>query len=320
MKVFCALASLALFVAGTGLAGAAGPAAPQEPSSARGAPAESAALKGLVEAFIAAFNKGDAKAIAALFTEDGELVDEEGGRIVGRSAIGDHFAAGFAANPGAKIEISVEALRPLGPGAWLEEGRSRVTMPNGGPIETSRYVVAYVKQGDKWLQSSAREFPDSGTSHHERLKELEWLLGDWVDESADSVVFTQCAWSEDKNFLLRSFSVQVAGKPLMKGTQRIGWDPLVRQFKSWVFDSEGGYGEGLWSREGKRWVIKSTGVLPDGRAASSTNIFTPMNKDMIRWKSVDRVVGGKTVGDLPEVVMVRKPPAPSSKGETARQR
>ena len=53
----------------------------------------------------------------------------------------------------------------------------------------------------------------------------------------------------------------------MTVTQRIGWDPLTKQIKSWVFDSEGGYGDGLWTRKGNQWVIKSTGVLPDGRIA-----------------------------------------------------
>ena len=41
-----------------------------------------------------------------------------------------------------------------------------------------------------------------------------------------------------------------------RGTQRIGWDPVAGQFRSWDFDSQGGYSEGLWSRDGDRWIIK----------------------------------------------------------------
>jgi uncharacterized protein (TIGR02246 family) len=290
-----------------------------DPAPAAAPSGEEKAIRALVEAFTAAFNKADAKALGALFAEDAELVDEDGGRIHGRANIAAHFAAGFAESPGAKIEIQVESIRFLGPTAALEEGRARVHAGKGGEVESSRYLVAYVKHEGKWLQSSVREFGDPKVSHHDRLKELEWMLGEWVDETPDSVVFTNCEWSDDKNFLLRSFTIHAAGKPVMKGTQRVGWDPLARQFKSWVFDSEGGYGEALWSKEGGRWVLKSTGVLPDGRAASSTNVFVPVSKDVIHWNSVDRVVGGKALPDLPVVVMVRKPPGPSSKPPTTRQ-
>ena len=87
-------------------------------------------------------------------------------------------------------------------------------------------------------------------THQERLKELAWLVGDWVDENSDSVVHVTCRWSDDKNFLLRDFVIHVQGKPVMNVNQRIGWDPVTKQIKSWVFDSEGGYGDALWARNG----------------------------------------------------------------------
>ena len=130
------------------------------------------------------------------------------------------------------------------------------------------------------------------------------MVGEWVNENSDAVVFTHCDWADNKNFLLRTFTVKVAGKPVMHGSQRIGWDPLTRQIKSWVFDSEGGHGEGLWSRDGDRWIIKSTGVLPDGRPASTTNIVTYVNKDSYRWESVFRVVGGEAEPDLESIHLV----------------
>ena len=42
----------------------------------------------------------------------------------------------------------------------------------------------------RWLVASIRELPDKDLSHHERLKELEWLVGDWVEETEDAVVAT----------------------------------------------------------------------------------------------------------------------------------
>ena len=189
-----------------------------------------------------------------------------------------------------------------------EEGRCTITPAGAGGPDVDRYTVLYVKKDGKWLQSSVREHPDHDLSPHERLKELEWLVGDWVDESDAAVVFTTCRWSEDKNFLLRHYTFHIQGRPAMTGTQRIGWDPVTGQFKSWVFDSQGGQSEGLWSRDGDRWVIKMSGPLRGGKISTETNIITRVNKDMARWKSVDRTAGGQVLPDSPEFVLVRKPP------------
>ena len=106
-----------------------------------------------------------------------------------------------------------------------------------------------IKQQGEWKIASAREVEDDDSlSPHERLKPLAWLVGDWVDEGSDAVVQISCNWSEDKNYLLVDFDAKIQGKPAMKSSQRIGWDPLTQKVKSWVFDSDGGYGEGFGPR------------------------------------------------------------------------
>jgi hypothetical protein len=144
------------------------------------------------------------------------------------------------------------------------------------------------------------------------------MIGEWVDEDSDSVVRVNCRWSEDGNFLIRAFTVKRQGKPVMSVTQRIGWDPLAKQFRSWEFDSEGGFGEGKWSRDGERWVVKSTGVRPEGTTASATNISFRERPDLVRWVSTDRVLGDVSVPDDIAYVLVRVPPPPrtSSKGRS----
>ena len=52
--------------------------------------------------FTLAFNKGDAKAIAALWTGDCEYTDETGRSIQGRDAIEKEYAAFFAEHPECK--------------------------------------------------------------------------------------------------------------------------------------------------------------------------------------------------------------------------
>jgi len=269
---------------------------------------DEAAIRTVAESYTRAYNAGDAHALAALFAEDAEMIDVDGERMRGRSVIEDVFRSIFKERPGASIAISPASLRFLGQDAAQEEGQTRVkTASSEAP--SRHYTVLYVKEGDRWLYSSVREERERNVGHHQRLQELAWLVGDWLDESPDSVVHSTCQWTADRNFLVRDFSIHVRGKPVMTVSERIGWDPSTRQIKSWVFDSEGGHGCGLWSRNGNEWVIKSTGILPDGRTATATHILTRLGPQSARWSSVERTVGDQVVADHAEYVMVRRPPA-----------
>jgi uncharacterized protein (TIGR02246 family) len=272
-------------------------------------PPEEKAIQAADDAFVAIYNKGDSKALAALFTEDAEVVELDGPRYQGRDLIERRFADTFAAAPGIKLALEIEGIRFLSPDVAKEEGLSRVTSAQGAS-EVRRFTVLYVRRGGHWLISSVREETDPLVRPHDRLKELEWMIGQWVDEAPDCVVHLTCQWSEDENFLIRAFTVKLQGKPVMQVTQRIGWDPLARQVRSWEFDSEGGYGEGRWSGGGDRWVVKHTGVRPDGSTASATNIMTRERPDLVRWVSLDRVMGSEPTLDEESYVLVRVAPAP----------
>jgi uncharacterized protein (TIGR02246 family) len=267
----------------------------------------------MINGFARAFQQRDPKAIAALFTEDGEAIDAEGGTIQGRRALEEHYASRIAEAPGDRLETNVEAIAFLAPGIARVTGRTQLTTSDGSTPVGGHFAGIFAKRDGRWLLASVREVPDQAMTPHEHLKDLEWLVGEWIEESEDAVVSTAVAWTDNGNFLLRSFDVRVKGKPALTGSQRIGWDPLTKQFKSWVFDSNGGYGEGLWMRHGDQWVIKATGVRADGRVATATQVLTFVNKDTLRWKSIDRTLGGEISHDIDEIVMVRKPPRPSVK-------
>lgn len=271
-------------------------------------PQDEQALQALARAYAQAFDAANAGALGALFTENAELIDEQGERIQGRARIENFLGTVFKERPGATITIVPASLRFLSPDVALEEGRTIVRTPGGSPPTSRHYTVTYVKQGDRWRCSIVREELEKTVTPHERLRELEWLVGDWVDESPDSLVHTSCRWSPDGNFLLRDFTIRVQGKPVMTVNERIGWDASRRQIVSWVFDSEGGHGTGCWSRGNHDWVIKSTGVLPDGRIATATHVLTRVNDQSARWASVERTVGDRIVPDHAEYLMVRRPP------------
>ncbi len=205
----------------------------------------------------------------------------------------------------------MDDLRLLGPDAAVEEGTTRVIPKDGAPI-VNRYSAVDVKRDGVWLLASVRESPSEMTTQ-DRLRELEWMLGDWVDESGDSVIQSNCRWTKDKQALLREFSIRSFGKVVMTGTQRIGWDPRAQQIKSWEFDSEGGNGEGLWARLGNQWVVKAVATLQDGRTATATHIITPQDFSTCHWRTTERTVGGEVIPIADDFVMVR--PAPGSKAK-----
>lgn len=284
------------------------PAAPPEQGDA----AEDKSIRESAAAFVKAYNAHDAKAIAALFALRAEFIDETDRLIKGREEIEKSFTELFKAHPKAAIQVEIDSIRALTPNLAIEEGVVRGTRVPNEPAHISSYIAVHVKVDGKWLVGSVRDFeaPASAYTPHEHLQELAWLVGDWVDESADSTVRTSCRWADNGNFLLQEFSVRIAGRNAMSGTARIGWDSLAKQFRSWVFDSEGGHAEGLWIREGNEWVVKSHGVTPAGESASSTNVYRFIDRDTFTWRSYDRVVGGQLTGDFGEVLIKRRAPAP----------
>jgi uncharacterized protein (TIGR02246 family) len=275
-------------------------------------PEDEKAIQAVAEAFRRAFDAGDAKKAGELYADDAELIDEHGNVIEGRPAIEDFYSAIFQARQGASIEIAMTSLRFLGADVAKEEGRTRLKPKGGDPVTIRHYTVLFGRQRGRWVYSSVREEHEIAVSHHERLKNLEWMIGEWLDQSPDSTVHVSCRWSEDKNFLLRHYTIHSQGQPVMTISQRIGWDPLTKQIKSWFFDSEGGYGDALWMHNGARWIIKSAAVTPDGQTATATNILARVGPNKATWKSTERTLGGQSIPESAEYVMIRKHPAPQT--------
>jgi len=280
------------------------------PAADSGRPAnpDEAAIRGAVASYVAAYNRGDAKGVADHWSDSAEWISPSGQRFQGRQAIEREMEFLFAETKDVKIEVIDPKVRLISPDVALEEGTVRV-LRAGQPPADATYVAVHAKKNGQWKLESVRETSLPEVQPHLRLKQLEWLVGEWIDESPDAVVEHRCRWSEDGHFLLGEFVVQWQGKPAMKGDLRIGWDPLTRQIKSWIFDSEGGYAEGFWTQVGDRWIVKMTGVRADGSTASATNIYVPLRRDQYQYTSVDRIVGGQPDPDQ-TVRIVRKPPKP----------
>src|SRR5262249_13642823 len=111
---------------------------------------------------------------------------------------------------------------------------------------------------------------------------------------------------KNKNFLTRSFSATIGEQVDMSGMQIIGWDPAAKRIRSWVFDSDGGFGEGQWKggKDGK-WVIQYSGTLPDGGKMTGDNVLTKFDDNSYGWQSINRQINGQILPNIDEVTIVR---------------
>ncbi|MHC4404598.1 MAG: SgcJ/EcaC family oxidoreductase [Planctomycetota bacterium] len=272
--------------------------------------ADEEAIRKAFSEIVEAFDRHDAEAIGAMWTEDGDYVDENGQVYSGREAIVEEFRRYFAENKGRSLRLHVESIRFVSRDVAIIDGTSEVDPPPEGPPVCGRYTAVRVKRGGKWLVAAIRETAVEVPSNYEHLQELEWMVGEWLDEDESASVRTSVRWGENKNFLIHRFAVQVAGRSVLSGTQRIGWDPERKQIKSWVFDSEGTVSEGLWIRDGDRWVVRSTGTLRDGSEGSATQVLTMIDDDTFSWQSRNRTAAGETLPDGEQFKVVRLPPRP----------
>ena len=264
---------------------------------------DEALIRETVKAYVAAFNARDAKSLATYWSEDCEFATPSGDVLRGRQAIQDAFGKYFKENENAKLLVTIDSVRVLGAGAAIEKGTSQVTQSDGSVSETT-YAARYAKEDGKWRLQTLRE-ADKAPSHYEQLKSLEWLIGDWVDADQDSVIHTSCKWTKNNNFLARSFTVFAGDLEVLQGTQIIGWAPDKQVIRSWMFDSDGGTGVGVWANDGNRWTVRTVRILPDGRKGSSVNVITRIDDNSFTWKSTAREVDGDLLPSIGPVTITR---------------
>jgi hypothetical protein len=132
------------------------------------------------------------------------------------------------------------------------------------------------------------------------------MVGKWADTSDQGRIESSCRWTTNHNFLVQSFKVfEPQGHADFEGTQVIGWDPHAQAIRSWLFDSNGGFGAGRWQKEEGRWTVQSLHVLPDGRRGSATSIYEIVDDKTIRYRSSGRQVDGELMPSIGPVTVAR---------------
>jgi uncharacterized protein (TIGR02246 family) len=265
---------------------------------------EERAIRKEAREFAEAYNQGKAEVLAAQWTKDGEYTI--GQRTVkGRDAIAKLYAAFLRANPGSKMEIKVASVRVIAPTVAIEEGTTSVTGGANGPASASSYSAVHVKQGDKWPMVTVRESEMPSLQLDRELKELEWMVGKWSAGKDGAQAALACEWMANKRFLRAEIAIRGKDRELPGGTQIIGRDPASGQIVSWFFSADGGYGTGVWQKDGSRWIIKSVGITGDGTLTAGTTSLYRADENVASWQSFNRVRGHTRLPDVKEVVIER---------------
>jgi uncharacterized protein (TIGR02246 family) len=261
------------------------------------------------ENYSAALAAGDLDAIMAFWAPDADYIDESGKQTQGSDKIAGLFRKSLPEMKGSKVNIRVHALKFLRPDVCLEDGTVEKTAPTGVK-DANRFSIVWSRAGDKWLISSVRDIPtDTGdlpSVAASYLNDLGWLVGEWADDSPKADVNVKVTWATNKAFLLMDYVIKRPDADPLEVAVRVGWDARTGRIRSWVFDSTGGFAEAFWRKDGKRWIVGTTGVLPDGGTGGATNIYEFLDDNTFVWRSTERDVDGQPLPDA-EVKFVRKP-------------
>ena len=264
------------------------------------------AIRKAIDSFVEAYNRGDASAAASHWSRNGLYVTPTGEQAKGPDKIRSALEKFFAENKGIQVKTALFDIQLQSANRAIAKGFAVFHRP-GKEKEEILFTATNVKEKGTWKLVRVEEEDSSvPLATIAKLGELEWLIGGWVDQDQSGRVETTFRWTKDYAFISGTFRVIVGDRVDLEGTQVIGWDPVAKRIRSWIFDTKAGFGEGEWSREGNRWTVKLKSILGTGQKASSINIYTYLDPNSFTWQSIGREVQGEPLPDIDAVKVVRK--------------
>ena len=120
-------------------------------------PSDVSAIDALMDAWIAANDHGDAKAISALYAVDADLVLINGHRVAGRDGIEAMYQIAFEQLPGNKARVVRESRRLIGDDIIVDDGTWEVigVLAEGAP-SSGRSTTIFQRHDGEWLIQCVR--------------------------------------------------------------------------------------------------------------------------------------------------------------------
>lgn len=262
------------------------------------------AIRNVVHSYQEAYNQQDAAKLSAQWASDAIYFNPVTGESAeGREEIEKLFKEKFTQDKKRHLEISITSIVFPNADEAIENGIMKVIVDDQ-PAQHMAYQVRYVREKGKWLVKSLNEIElQKPSSNFEQLKDLAWLVGKWEDSDDNVDIEFDTQWDKYKNFITQNFKMKIHGQDDIEGKQIIAWDSEKNIIRSWVFDSDGEFGEGTWKKVDKSWYATMRYTLSDGRIGSSKNIYTYINDSSYTFTSVEREVDGEILPDMNPVTV-----------------
>ena len=330
---YTVVSTAVMFLVAWVAAAAALPNACAQQGESAGSPADVAAIRAAATAYREALAKGDANAVKAAWTADGDIVDGWGKRLQPQDRDALDGGPTAATKPRPEFRLDKTQLRFITADVAVEDGTVDVVLPGMKTAIEGWFSALWVRSGDTWKLAGLRESERPVVADADMLADLDWLVGEWVlavevpagqtgagkptAPTAPAALAGPAAmemsvrWDAGRTFLVREARVPVAAPDddaahVVEVHQRIGWDPLVRRIRSWSFSSDGSRGEATWFRDGDSWVAVQTAVLPNGRQETAVNIYSYDGQDRCVWRILPEALESND-GRPTRATWVRKP-------------
>lgn len=247
-----------------------------------------------VQNYTETWHKHDAKAIAAMYTEDARYEDENGEVTQGRAAIEERATESQAAMKDANLTVDLESARLLGKDVLLIRGST--TLRQDGEESYSSFSATLTRSGENWLIADIEEKSlEATTVGEDELAKLSGLVGTWRPEGEDAKFESTVKMSLNGSFLTRKTKSLGEDEDGFTSVEIIGYDPVNDCLKSWFFDSEGGFGEGFWREDEDKWVVHRKVTMPDGGTFSSEYHVSWEDDDHLIVETVSKSLNGQVL-------------------------
>ncbi len=260
-----------------------------------------------LEDFSKTFNEGDINKISPFFSQDPEIQDPKSGKLIeGKEAVNaflkrrvDEMKERHLKYSFTPMSIDIKDSNNA-----LLKGSVEIT-DKGALIFKNARRIELIKENGNWVLDSVKDI-EVAPAPPTHLKELEWLVGNWKDKDENVTINFSTEWGLSNNFILQKFDMLVYDVPTLQGLQVIGWDPIENKIRSAVYDSDGGVGTGVWTKNGDTWSVAMNYILPDGKKGSATNNYTKINDESYKFSSTDRRVNGVSLPNVEPTTVVKE--------------
>lgn len=126
-----------------------------QPAAAQDGGSEDAAVRDVVQRYVAARDRSDAAAIRALFSADADQLTSSGEWRKGREDLVRGTLASSKASPGART-IAVETVRFPAPGVAIADGRYEIAGTGRGAARKMWTSFVMIREGTAWKIAAIR--------------------------------------------------------------------------------------------------------------------------------------------------------------------